>query len=393
MEQSKNKVKMAIFSFAILLMGVIGIASGLYEIGKHFEGIKQTSIQLLVTLPCMVIIIVNPIIGKLQEYVSMKTLTIFGILCFLIGGVAPAVLDSFTAILFFRGILGIGIGTVQVLSSALVATHFEGEKRAEVMGQLSSAQMIGCAVMVFASGYLALLGWNMTFYVHLISIISLVCVVLFLPKSKPVKAQGEDIEGTVSQLNGAVFGWAATLFIFFIGALILATYIAFFITDHQLGTAMQAGKATMLFAVGGFLMGLFYGKFSQRARNATLAAGLFMGSAAYLSIAFAPNIFIVYLGSLLYGCGVTTVFASAMIGTSIAVKPAAVPLAMSIVVMGQNLGSFLCPYIVTPIASLMSNDINMFAFITGAILFATMGTLALIWGVARNCRPAVPQQT
>ena len=390
MEVSKTKVKIAIFSFAILMMGVMVISSGLSEIGKHFSEVSQTSIQLLITLPCIVIIIVNPIIGKLQEYISMKTLVLIGILCFLFGGIIPTFLESFALILVFRAILGIGIGSVQVLSSALVAVNFEGDERSKVLGQLSSAQMIGCAVMVFVSGYLSMLGWNITFLVHLISVISLVCVAAFLPKPKPMKAEAAAAGAEKPKLTKAAFGWALTLLIFFIAGMGLATYLSFFIASQGLGSPAMAGTATMIFAMGGFLMGLVYGKVAQAAKNASLAVGLFMGVAGYFIVAFASNMAMVYIGSLIYGAAVTTVFASVMVGTSVSVQPIAVPLAMSIVTMGQNLGSFLCPYVLTPAAGLFGSDVNKYAFVSGAILFIVMGVIALIWGIVKNTKTSVP---
>jgi MFS family permease len=51
-----------------------------------------------------------------------------------VGGVVPGFIESFPMTLVFRGILGIGVGTVQVLSSALVAAYFEGDERSKVMG-------------------------------------------------------------------------------------------------------------------------------------------------------------------------------------------------------------------------------------------------------------------
>ena len=389
MAGSKTKVKIAIFSFAILMMGVMSISSGLSEIGKHFSEVSQTSIQLLITLPCIVIIIVNLIIGKLQEYISMKTLVLIGILCFLIGGIVPAFLESFTLILVFRAILGVGIGSVQVLSSALVAVNFEGDERSKVMGQLSSAQMIGCAVMVFVSGYLAMLGWNITFLVHLISVISLIFVAAFLPKPEPIKATASASAGK-PKLTKAAFGWAGTLMIFFIPGMILATYLSFYIASQGLGSPAMAGTATMIFALGGFFMGLIYGKIAQVAKNVSLAVGLFMGVAGYFIVAFASSMLMVYIGSLIYGAAVTTVFASVMVGTSMSVSPLAVPLAVSIVTMGQNLGSFLCPYVITPISALFGTDINKYAFVSGALIFILMGVIALIWGIVKNVKASAP---
>jgi len=52
--------------------------------------------------------------------------------------------------------------------------------------------------------------------------------------------------------------------------------------------------------------------------------------------------------------------------------------------MGQNRGSFLCPYIIPPLASSMSTDINKYAFIATALWFTVMAVCALMWGLAKN---------
>ncbi len=390
MEQGKGKIKLAIYSSSFLMMGVMAIASGLSAIGQHFSDVPQTSIQLLLTLPCIVIIVVSPIIGKLQEYISMKALVLFGVLCFLVGGVVPGFIESFPATLVFRGILGVGVGTIQVLSSALVAAYFEGDERSKVMGQQTSAQMIGCAVMVFVSGYLAVAGWNITFFVHFLAVISFVLVAVFLPGIKPVRRAkaSSGLSEKVSLTPGAI-GLAVTLFLFFVGGMILATYMAFFIAGRNLGSPAQAGQATMIFAIGGFLFGLVFGKLMQAVRNVALAVGLFFSVLAFLLIALAPNIAFVYIGSLIFGASLTIVVASIMVATSMSVKPIAVPLAMSVVIAGQNLGSFICPYVITPLSKLLGGDVNTFAFITGAIWFGVMGIVALIWGIAKNAKKPV----
>jgi MFS family permease len=142
----------------------------------------------------------------------------------------------------------------------------------------------------------------------------------------------------------------------------------------------------MIFAIGGFLMGFVFGKLMQAAKNISLAIGFFMGVLSYLIIAYASNIFMVYVGSLIYGFAVTTIFASIMVGTSSSVNPASVPMAISLVTAGQNLGSFLCPYFITPLAAMLGSNINTNAFIVGAIHFAIMGLIAFFWGVSKNAK-------
>ncbi len=384
MNQVQNTTRIAILSIGTLLMGVVGIASGLAEIAKHFSNVSQTSIQLLITLPCIVIIFVNPIIGKLDEYISKKYLVQFGIVCFLVGGMAPAFLESFKLILVCRAILGIGIAITQVLSSALVAEYFSGNERTKVMGQLSSAQMLGCAFMFFVSGYLALIGWNITFYVHGFALIVLICVTIFLPNKAPARTSDNTEVEEKPKLTPAAWGWTITTLIFFIGAMTLANFVAFYMTDHQLGSAGQAGQATMIFAIGGVVMGFLYGRLVELVGHLALSIGLFLGTASFIVIALSPNLPTLYCGSFLYGATVTIVFASIMMGTSLSVSPATVPLAMSIVVMGQNVGSFANPYLISPLARMIGSDMNKYAFIVAALLFIVMGGAALLWGIVQN---------
>ena len=147
-------------------------------------------IQNLISIPCLVVIPVTLIVGKLMDSVSKKLLSIVGILCFLIGGFLPALMPSLTVILVLRGIFGVGIGVVQCVSSALVAENFEGPERDKVQGNLTSAQMLGICVMVFAGGWLADVSWNFAFFVHLLGIISLILCIVCIPNVKAAGSTG-----------------------------------------------------------------------------------------------------------------------------------------------------------------------------------------------------------
>ena len=385
METEKGKIKLAILSFSILLMGIIGIAGGLSVIGNHFSNLPQTSIQLLISLPCILIIVFSLLVGKLQEYVSKKKLVVFGILCFIIGGTVPAFVSSFTAILVLRAILGIGIGIMQPLSSALVVEHFEGDECSKVMGQQVAAQMLGCAVMVLLGGYLAVVGWQAIFYLHLIAIISFIIVLVCLPDTNPM--QNTAAEGAPAgkvKLTGAAYGWVITMFLFFISGQIFSVFISFFVASQGLGTPAQAGQTLMFFALGGFFMGLVFGKLTTAAKNLTLSIGLILLGVSYLMMAYAPSIAVVYAGSLVCGFAFSIVMPSIIVGASQSVDAFSAPMAISVVLCSQNLAQFVSPYIATPIAAAMGGDVNQSAYIFAAALGLAMGVAAVFWGIAKN---------
>jgi MFS family permease len=384
MEQSNEKIKLSIYSFSILMMGVIAIAGGMGVIAQHFPG---RDINALIALPSIPIIIVTIVAGKLQEYIPIKVLVVIGILCFIVGGILPAFIDDFSTILIMRVIFGVGVGLAQTLSSALVGMHFEGAERQKVMGLQTSAQMIGAAVMMFASGYLARFGgWSGTFYVHLLAILSLIVVLLFLPMDKPLRNQKDGAPAEKIRLTGAAIGWALTLTIFLFGGMILAQFLALYMAEHNIGDADIAGWGTMIFAIGGFLMGLLYGKLNSAAKNVTLSIGLFVGVAAYLLVGFSENLALTIIGSFLYGACVSIVMASVMTATAMSVAPIAIPLAISLTTCGQNIGSYICPYVSLAAAGLFGPDLTRNVFICGAILFGVMGIITLIWGIAQNSR-------
>jgi predicted MFS family arabinose efflux permease len=244
--------------------------------------------------------------------------------------------------------------------------------------------------MMFASGYLAQFGgWSAVFYVHILAIVSLIIVLVALPMDKPLRNQKGGAAAEKVKLTGGAVICAVTLTIFFLCGMILAQFLALYIADHNLGDPSVAGVGTMIFAVGGFLMGLLYGKLNSVARNVTLSVGLFVGVASYLIVGFSASVPVLIIGSFLYGACVSIVMASVMTATAMSVSPIAIPLAIALTTCGQNIGSYICPYISTAAAGLLpGDDITRNVFIVGAILFAVMGVVTLIRGIAQNAQKA-----
>lgn len=379
MEDSKMKIKLGIYSFSVLMMGVIAIAGGMGVLGAKF-GPEGYDVAQLIAIPSIPIIIVTIVAGKLQEYIPIKALVIVGILCFIIGGIGPVFIESFSTILVLRVIFGVGVGLSQTLSSALVGMHFEGGERQKVMGVQTSAQMIGAAIMMFASGYLAKINWQAIFWVHILAVISLIVVLIFLPTNKPMRSKGGTVEKV--SLTGAAIRWAVTLTIFFVCGMILAQFLSIFMQEHGIGGPAESGNATMIFAMGGFLMGLVYGKLNSITKSFTLTVGCFVGAVAYLVVAYSANVTMAYVGSFLYGLCVTIVMASIMTATAMSVQPVAIPLAIAVTTCGQNLGSYFSPLISRWGAAFIGEDITRNVFIFGAIVFCIIGLVYIFWAIA-----------
>lgn len=388
---SKTKIKVGIYGISLLMMGVIGVSGALAVIGAHFPDASQTMIQNMISIPCLVVIPVTLVVGKLMDVMSKKSLAVIGILAFLVGGVGPAFVDSLPVILALRGVLGVGVGVAQPVASALVAENFEGAERDRVQGNVTSAQMLGCAVMVFAGGWLASLSWEKVFLVHLVAAAALVLVLVCLPNVKPQKKREQTAEQVEpAKLTAGSWMWAATMFLLFVGGQIYSVYLAYIVDEKALGTAAQSGNAMAFFAIGGFLLGLVFGKLSEKARSLTLAVGLAGMVASYLVIAFATSMGWIYLGAFLFGVSLSVCMPCVIVGTAGSVPLAASGMAISITMCGQNLAQFVCPYVVNPLTAALAEEgsTNRMAFLLGAALIAAMAVAALFWGLKQNRRAA-----
>ncbi len=405
---SKAKIKIGIYAMAVLMMGIVGVSGSLTVIGAQFSSASQSMIQSIISIPCLAVLPTTLLSGKLMENMPKKTLGVIGMVIFLVGGVVPVCLTSLPVILVFRGIFGIGVGIVQAVASALVAENFVGPERESVQGTMTSAQMLGCAVMVFAGGWLGDIAWNASFLVHGIAILSLIIAFVCLPLVRAPKKDstggdafaegaaegaGDRIgetgssgsAGQKTRLNKSSWSWAGITFALFIGVQVYTVYISYVLSEKSIGGAAESGATVAVACIGGFIMGILYGKLAGRAGNLTFALGLFIMALSYLILALAGSMTVIYLGGFVYGIAMAICMPAAFVNTANSVDAYSSAMALSITMCAQNLGQFVCPYIMNFITGITgSAHPSTLTYLLAAILLAGMGLPAAIWGM-RKC--------
>lgn len=394
---SKTRIKIGIYAMAVLMMGIVGVSGSLTVIGAQFSSASQSMIQSIISIPCLAVLPTTLISGKLMSSMPKKTLGIIGMVIFLVGGVVPVCLTSLPVILVFRGIFGIGVGIVQAVASALVAENFVGSEREAVQGTMTSAQMLGCAVMVFAGGWLGDVAWNVSFLVHGIAVLSLIIAFACLPL---VRAQKKDNAGAVAfaeggegsgsgqgktHLNKSSWSWAGVTFLLFIGVQVYTVYISYVLNEKSIGGAAESGATVAVACIGGFVMGVLYGKLAGKAGNLTFAMGLFVMALSYLILALAGSMTVIYLGGFVYGIAMAICMPAAFVNTANSVDAYSSAMALSITMCAQNLGQFICPYIMNTITGITgSAQPSTLTYLLAAILLAGMGVPAVFWGIRKR---------
>lgn len=384
---NKTRIKIGIYAMAVLMMGIVGVSGSLTVIGAQFPTASQSLIQSIISIPCLAVLPTTLLSGKLMDSMPKKTLGIIGMVIFLVGGVVPVCLTSLTVILVFRGIFGIGVGIVQAVASALVAENFVGPEREAVQGTMTSAQMLGCAVMVFAGGWLGDIAWNASFLVHGIAVLSLIIAFICLPLVRAPKKDSADVVRGKTHLNKSSWSWAGITFALFIGVQVYTVYISYVLNEKSIGGAAESGATVAVACVGGFIMGILYGKLAGRAGHLTFAIGLFVMALSYLILALAGSMTVIYIGGFVYGIAMAICMPAAFVNTANSVDAFSSAMALSITMCAQNLGQFVCPYIMNFITGITgSAQPSTLTYLLAAILLAGMGVPAVFWGMRKNTR-------
>ncbi len=386
---SNLKIRIGILSFSLFMMGAIGMSSALAVIGAHFNNVPQTQIQMIISIPTFVIIFASILAGKMQEFMPKKYIVLIGTVLFIVGGLAPAFMKTFTPILVMRVIVGIGVGLFQPMSSAIIEENFTGHDRERMMGLQSSAQMVGMSAMSFLCGWLATKGWDKAFYWHILGLIPLICVPFMLPAVKPIKKvlsekSHKEVKPKVKITKGAI-AWAVMQFFTFVAAQVNAIYMAYFVVEMNLGDSAMAGRTGIISSVGGFLVGLAFARIRRMTKRFAFSLGLVLLLIADIIFLNANGELMIWIGTFFGGSAFALFIPLIIMNAAAEVDPYSKPMAISIATCTKSVAQFACPYIVGFFGLFFdrerpSRGVFMFTIVYLIALLA----IALVWAIIQT---------
>ena len=182
-EQHRRKdLTVTILSLSLLtVMAGAAVAPALGIIREHFADVNQLFVQMIISIPALFIVLTNLIFPKLIARFPSRTLLLFGLLLYTIGGAIAGLFDHIYVVLLFRALVGIGVGIIMPMSTGLLAFYYTRDKQDKLMGYSSAMNQMGGAVATLLSGVLAGISWKLSFLVYLMGLISIVLCICFLP--------------------------------------------------------------------------------------------------------------------------------------------------------------------------------------------------------------------
>ncbi len=374
-------VLLAIWSVsAVTSLPGLAISPILGDLNRIFPKATDLEIQMLTSLPSLLIIPFVLLSGKLSVGRDKLKLLVVGLTIFFLSGVACLFARSMGALITISCILGIGAGMVIPLSTGLVVDYFTGDFRVRQLGLSSAINNLTLVLATILAGYLANVNWHLPFLVYTIPGISLV-LSLFLKRQRSSPEPEQSAQMRHKRIDRPKLT-GLMLFYFFITYSVLAiTFYAAFLVDGYKLESSFSGVLISLFFLAIMLPGLFINRVIDVLKEYVNLVSLLSICAGLLCVGIFRDKTMLVAGCLLTGFGYGTMQPLIYDKAAIIAPPRDATLALSFVMAVNYLAVLICPFLVDLFREIFHTHSDRFAFFFNAAL---VGVMAIVTWFRRN---------
>lgn len=364
-----KRIKLAILSISSLLMISMTASAILVDIKIHFEGVDESVIQMILTLPALMGMIFAFAAGPLSMRISKKRLVIFSLFNGLLGGLIAFFMGpiSMMLLIFSSILIGVAQGINSTTTMALIADYFSGEESSKMMGLQSACLNGGSMIILFVSGLLADISWNYAYLVYLAFVPVLFITIKYLPRNHPILPTINEHADKRGKVNLCVYFICLVIFLFGLFFFVFQTNIARFVVSKGYGDATLSGLLNTTVSAAGMVTGILYQKLKLRLKELTISIGIIAVSFGTGLIYFIGSLPSLFIAAICIGFGIGCVMPTGIFLAANSVNCKKQSIAIAIATASVNLGMFLSPIILNRITYLIVGESLNFIFLLSSI--------------------------
>ena len=217
----------------------LAISPILGDLNKIFPKATDLEIQMLTSLPSLLIIPFVLLAGKLSVGRDKLKILAVGLSIFFLSGVACLFARSMMWLIVISCILGIGAGMVIPFSTGLVVDYFTGDYRVRQLGYSSSINNLTLVLATVVTGYLANVDWHLPFLVYTLPGISLALSFL-LKRQRSLPEPEQSIQLRHKMIDRRKLAGLMAFYFFVTYAVLVVTfYASFLIDDYKIDSSFS----------------------------------------------------------------------------------------------------------------------------------------------------------
>lgn len=368
----------------------LAVSPILGQMSVIFPHSTELDIQMLSSLPSLLIIPFILLAGKLTEKVDFIRLLQIGLGIFALSGVLYLLAGEMWQLIAISAMLGVGSGMIVPLSTGLISKYFSGAYRVKQFGLSSAITNITLVVATGITGYLAEINWHLPFLVYLLPIVSLVLSVYLkrsmesegstsLTNDKPTAQVSDAVTAEVADSKYGIHAKHLIQVMCFYGlvtylVLVVAFNLPFLMEKHHLSSG-SSGIMISLFFLAIMAPGFVLNRIVEVCKEKTSFFSLLSIAAGLGLILISPTQWLIAPGCILVGLGYGVIQPIIYEKTTHTALPRKVTLALAFVMMMNYLAILLCPFIIDFFQSLFHIQSQEFPFVFNL----GIALLTLVW--------------
>lgn len=369
-------VLLAVWSVsAIASLPGLAVSPILGDLNKVFPRVTDLEIQMLTSLPSLLIIPFVLLSGKLSEGRDKLSILTVGLVIFFLSGVACLFLRSIVALIVAGCILGIGAGMVIPLSTGLVVDYFTGDRRIRQLGYSSAINNLTLVAATVVTGYLANVDWHLPFLVYTLPGAALV-LSLFLRRHPAVAEPAQSIQLRNKRIDTRKLVGLMLFYLFITFAVLAIVYYAAFLVDDYRIRSSFSGVLIALFFLAIMLPGLFIDRIIRRLKRWINLVSLLSVAAGLLCLGLFRSEAMLIVGALLAGYGYGIMQPVIYDKAATIAPPRSATLALSCVMAMNYLAVLICPFLVDFFRRMLHVRSESFPFLFNAVLVLVVALVA-----------------
>lgn len=353
---------------------ILGYLDNIFPKASHLE------IQMLTSLPSLLIIPFVIFAGKLAINRGKITIVVVGSAIFVVGGIMCLFAKSIMSLILVSSLIGIGAGMIIPISTGLIADFFVGENRTKMLGISSAITNLTLVLATLLTGWLAHINWHYPFLVYLLPIVTISLAyylkdsVLKKTNTYYIGAEKKNIakpETNISSqsmlkdgesINYKELTSLMLLYFFVTYAVIVIMYDLPFLMQSYHFSSSLSGVMISVFFLAIMLPGFFITKIIGRLKSNTISLSLFSIAVGLLLITLSKSVALIAVGAIITGVGYGIIQPIIYDKASLIAKSESVVLALAFVMAVNFFAILVAPFIMNFLSLFFDANSTIFVF-------------------------------